>query len=297
MEIPETPQESPGLALDSVRRFSVEKASRLPCVSFHVNDDARRDSAAIILSRRYSQYALRRIQLSLIESTVSQLGSIEREGFAIVSGILDERTHLDLLRDVEGLLLESPAGVRGLAAKVPSVAALARSAAVRSLVEPVVGSQARLVRSILFNKSLDANWQVAWHQDLAIAVESQEEVEGYSSWSVKEGVVHVQPPVQLLEQMLSVRLHLDPADDTNGALWVSPASHRLGRLPAGDAARVAERNGKHLCVVQAGDALLFRPLILHASRKAKSLKPRRVIHLEFTGASLPKSLAWAEVAA
>lgn len=194
------------------------------------------------------------------------------------------------------MLLESPAGVRGLAAKVPSVAALARSAGVRSLVEPVLGSQARLIRSILFNKSLDANWQVAWHQDLTIAVAGQEKVEGYSSWSVKEGVAHVQPPVQILEQMLSVRLHLDPADDTNGALWVSPASHRLGRLPAGEAASVAERSGKHLCVVQAGDALLFRPLVLHASRKARSLKPRRVIHLEFTGASLPKSLAWAEVA-
>ncbi|HEY0683012.1 MAG TPA: phytanoyl-CoA dioxygenase family protein [Steroidobacter sp.] len=228
---------------------------------------------------------------------MSQLSSIERDGFAIVFGVLDERTRLDLIRDVEELLLESTAGIRELAAKVPSVAALARSATVRSLVEPVLGPQAMLVRSILFNKSLDANWQVAWHQDLTIAVASQEEAEGYSSWSVKEGVVHVQPPVQVLEQMLSVRLHLDPADDTNGALWVSPASHREGRLRAGEAASVAERNGKHLCVVQAGDALLFRPLILHASRKAKSLKPRRVIHLEFTGASLPKSLAWGEVAA
>lgn len=224
----------------------------------------------------------------------SQLNSIEREGFAIVYGVLNERARLDLIRDVEHLLLESPAGVRGLAAKVGSVAALARSAIVRSLVEPVLGSRGRLVRSILFNKSSDANWQVAWHQDLTIAVAGQQDVEGYSSWTVKEGVVHVQPPVHVLEQMLTVRLHLDPADDTNGALWVSPASHRLGRLPAGEAARVAEHGGKHLCVMQAGDALLFRPLILHASRKARSLEPRRVIHLEFAGAALPKGLAWVE---
>lgn len=144
---------------------------------------------------------------------MSQLNSIEHDGFAIASGVLNERTRLDLIRDVEGLLLECPAGVRGLAAKAPSVAALARPATIRPLVEPVLGSQARLVRSILFNKSLDANWQVAWHQDLTIAVATQEEVEGYSSWSVKEGVVHVQPPVQVLEQMLSVRLHLGPAAD------------------------------------------------------------------------------------
>ena len=225
------------------------------------------------------------------------LSSIEREGFTIVPGLLDEDSRLALLSEIDGLLSESPAGVRGLAAKVPSVNTLADSPAIRSLVTPVLGSDAQLVRSILFNKSEDANWQVAWHQDLAIAVAERAEAHGYSSWSVKEGVPHVQPPIVVLERMLSVRLHLDPADETNGALWVSPGSHRLGRLPASEAAAVAERNGKHLCVARAGDALLLRPLILHASRKATSRRPRRVIHLEFAGVSLPKSLTWAEAAA
>lgn len=225
------------------------------------------------------------------------LSSIERDGFAIVQGVLDERSRLELLRELDGLLSGSPAGVRGLAAKVRSVRALALSATVRSLVVPVLGAGAQLVRSILFNKSDEANWQVAWHQDLAIAVAERAEAEGYSSWSLKEGVPHVQPPAEVLEQMLSVRLHLDPADETNGALWVSPGSHRLGRLPAAEAAAVAERNGKHLCVAGVGDALLLRPLILHASRKAISSMPRRVIHLEFAGVSLPKSLTWAEAAA
>ena len=223
--------------------------------------------------------------------------SIECDGFAILAGVLAERSRLQLIHDVEEHLAQSPAGVRGLAAKVPSVAVLARSVAVRSLVEPVLGPSAKLVRSVLFNKSSDVNWQVAWHQDLAVAVTSQATIEGYASWSVKEGVVHVQPPVHILESMLAVRLHLDPADATNGALWVSPGSHRLGRLRAGEAATAAEKCGKHLCAVRAGDALLFRPLILHASRKATSAKPRRVIHLEFAGTSLPGPLAWAEVAA
>jgi hypothetical protein len=71
------------------------------------------------------------MKLTAIRTTVSQFSSIERDGFAIASGVLDERTRLDLLWDVEGLLLEFPAGVRGLAAKVPSVAAVARSASVR----------------------------------------------------------------------------------------------------------------------------------------------------------------------
>jgi ectoine hydroxylase-related dioxygenase (phytanoyl-CoA dioxygenase family) len=228
---------------------------------------------------------------------VNVLKDIDRDGFAIVPGVLSEHSRLEFLDEAESLLQESPAGVRGLAAKVHSVGALAQSAAVRSLVDSVLGAYAQLVRSILFNKSDEANWQVAWHQDLAIAVSEKVEVEGYSSWSVKDGVPHVQPPEEILEQMLTVRLHLDPADETNGALWVSPGSHRLGRLRAADAAGVAERNGKHLCRVGAGDALLLRPLILHASRKTISSVPRRVIHLEFAGASLPSSLAWAEAAA
>lgn len=220
---------------------------------------------------------------------------IERDGFAIVPAVLDECAWLRLLREVERLLSQSPAGVRGLAAKAHAIGTLASSASVRSLVAPILGPGARLVRSVLFNKSDRTNWQVAWHQDLTIALAKKADVEGYSSWSVKEGVPHVQPPVEVLEQMLIVRLHLDPADETNGALWVSPGSHRLGRVPAREAAAVAERNGKRPCAVRAGDALLLRPLILHASRKSANGMPRRVIHLEFAGPVLPASLAWAEV--
>jgi ectoine hydroxylase-related dioxygenase (phytanoyl-CoA dioxygenase family) len=227
---------------------------------------------------------------------VNVRSDIDRDGFAVCPGVLTECSCLELQHDVDKLLEESPAGVRGLAAKVHGIGDLAQSASVRSLVDPVLGANAQLVRSILFNKSDETNWQVAWHQDLAIAVTEKVEVEGYSSWSVKEGVPHVHPPEEILQQMLTVRLHLDAADETNGALWVSPRSHRFGRLRAAEAAAVAERNGKHLCVVRAGGALLMRPLILHASRKATTSLPRRVVHLEFAGAELPRPLAWAEAA-
>jgi ectoine hydroxylase-related dioxygenase (phytanoyl-CoA dioxygenase family) len=223
--------------------------------------------------------------------------SIERDGFAITSGVLDEPVRVEILRDIAGFLSQSAAGVRGLAGKAPCVRTLAASPAMRALVEPVLGSGARLVRSILFNKSEHANWQVAWHQDLTIAVQQRVDLEGFTSWSAKDGVPHVQPPVDVLENMLSVRLHLDAADDSNGALWLSPGSHRLGRVPAGDAAATAERLGKSLCAVDAGDVLLFRPLTLHMSRKALAKRSRRVIHLEFAGVSLPAPLQWAEAAA
>jgi ectoine hydroxylase-related dioxygenase (phytanoyl-CoA dioxygenase family) len=221
---------------------------------------------------------------------------LDRDGFAIVPGVLQPALVVELATAIEPLLREFPAGVRALVAKVPSVHRLAQSQEVRKLVEPVLGAEARLVRSILFTKSPEANWQVAWHQDLAIAVQQRADVDGFVSWSMKDGVPHVQPPAHILEGMLSVRLHLDRADENNGALWLSPGSHRLGRIPAGEAASAADRLGKQICTVNAGDALLFRPLTLHASRKVVVENPRRVIHLEFANVTLPAPLSWAESA-
>lgn len=222
---------------------------------------------------------------------------LEQHGYSIVPGVLSAGQIAELCALVEPLLLSSPsAGIRGLAEKAPGVRLLAELKTVRALVEPVLGAGARLIRSVLFNKNQETNWQVAWHQDLAIAVRHRVDAEGFVSWSVKEGVAHVQPPVAVLENMLTVRLHLDAADDGNGALWVTPGSHRFGRLAAGEAAAVAERHGKKLCEVQAGDALLFRPLVLHASRKAVAGNPRRVIHLEFSAVPLPGPLEWHDAA-
>src|SRR5262245_25105700 len=149
------------------------------------------------------------------------LDQLQREGFAIIPEVLSASLTATLTREIDASLPNVPAaGVRGLVQKVTAVAALARSSALRALVEPPLGAEARLVRSIYFSKSKDANWQVAWHQDLAIAVRERFDVAGFVSWSAKDGVPHVQPPVVVLERMLTVRVHLDAADESNGALWV-----------------------------------------------------------------------------
>lgn len=222
---------------------------------------------------------------------------LEREGFVIVQNVLDRSLAEDLARQIDARLPDVPsAGIRGLAQKVACVQAIAQSPAVQALASSGLGSNARLVRSIYFNKSRDTNWQVAWHQDLAIAVRERSDVGGFVSWSSKDGVTHVQPPAHILDRMLTIRLHLDPADESNGALWVAPGSHRLGRVPASEAGSVAERMGKHLCSVNVGDALVLKPLLLHASRKVTSTQPRRVVHLEFADVALPAPLEWSEEA-
>ncbi len=103
-------------------------------------------------------------------------------------------------------------------------------------------------------------------------------------------MVHVEPPADLLAAMLTVRVHLDDADAANGALRVRPGSHRAGRLadPSGWAGPPEET-----LAVSAGDAVLMRPLLLHASSKAENPTRRRVLHVEFSAGTLPTPLRWA----
>jgi ectoine hydroxylase-related dioxygenase (phytanoyl-CoA dioxygenase family) len=128
-----------------------------------------------------------------------------------------------------------------------------------------------------------------------LAVKERVEVSGWGPWSSKEGVPHVQPPVALLEPMLTVRLHLDDADEANGALRVLAGTHRLGRLDAENIAKCRETHAEVICDAQTGDALLMRPLLLHASSRSTSERRRRVLHIEFASIELPEPLEWHEV--
>jgi ectoine hydroxylase-related dioxygenase (phytanoyl-CoA dioxygenase family) len=184
--------------------------------------------------------------------------------------------------------------VRNLMAAVPAVAELATSPALRALVEPVLGGRAFPVRALLFDKTPGANWKVAWHQDLSIAVRTRIDVPGFGPWSVKAGVHHVQPPASVLERMLTVRLHLDDCGPDNGPLLVLPGSHVAGALSPAGVREWRARVAPVACHAPAGGAVLMRPLLLHASSAASAPGHRRVIHVEYANADLPGGLEWAE---
>jgi ectoine hydroxylase-related dioxygenase (phytanoyl-CoA dioxygenase family) len=162
------------------------------------------------------------------------------------------------------------------------------------LIEPILGSEARIVRGIFFDKTPDANWKVAWHQDLTIAVHKQVDIDDYGSWSKKAGIVNVQPPISVLEKMLTLRVHLDDTDEFNGALRVIPASHKGGRLSAEEIQVWKEKGDSITCSVKRGGVMIMRPLILHSSLAALHPRHRRVVHLEYCSAKLPDGLEWHE---
>ncbi|OYW76516.1 MAG: phytanoyl-CoA dioxygenase [Verrucomicrobia bacterium 12-59-8] len=220
---------------------------------------------------------------------MNHASNLHTHGFAIVPNVLDDSecsALASLLGDANG------AGSRGML-RIPEVAALAHSL-LADVVRPHLPLSPNPVRGIYFDKRPETNWLVAWHQDLTLSLKAQVEVPGFGPWSVKDGVPHVQPPVKLLEQMLAVRLHLDDTDADNGALRVLSGTHRLGRLSAEAIQSCRETHDEVLCEAKAGDILLMRPLLLHASSRSSSPRRRRVLHIEFAGFQLPKPLEWHE---
>ncbi len=229
--------------------------------------------------------------------TVSE--EITARGFAIVEGVLSPSRVEHLLTSLEHIgdtgSVRKRGGifaVRNLLDVSPEVRELAHSEAVRALVEPILGDRFFPVRGILFDKIPDANWKVPWHQDVTIAVQERVEAEGFGPWSMKADVLHVQPSAEVLEHMISVRLHLDNCGEENGALRVISGSHLHGRIPEEEIPATREQIPEEVCVVGVGGALLMRPLLLHASSPSRVPGHRRVVHLDFASVQLPNGMRW-----
>lgn len=227
--------------------------------------------------------------------TPAILPALSRDGFEVTGSGLSAG-ELDALRAAVIPVLDqhqARGGVRQIATRIPGVMPTIIGP-LKALARPHFDSEPFAVRILLFDKTPHANWKVAWHQDVTIAVTERREATGWGPWSRKDGVWHVRPPESVLAGMLTVRLHLDPCDAANGPVRVIPGSHRLGRLADLDVRGSLLGSEPHDCVVPAGGVLLMRPLILHSSAPATTPTHRRVLHVEFAGQALPDGLMWAE---
>jgi hypothetical protein len=173
---------------------------------------------------------------------------------------------------------------------LPGLAGAVRPAT--ALAAAILGPRARPVRAVLFDKSAARNWALGWHQDRTVAVRARLDTPGFTDWTVKSGIPHVVPPVEILQRMLTVRIHLDPVGPANAPLRVVPGSHLLGRIAEPDMAGVVERLGEAACPAERGDVWLYATLILHASDRAAAPGRRRVLQLLYSADSLPAGLDW-----
>jgi ectoine hydroxylase-related dioxygenase (phytanoyl-CoA dioxygenase family) len=226
------------------------------------------------------------------------VASFRRDGYFICENVITPST-VDHLRQAiaeiphrdEVRRKQNVYGVRNLLEICPAVRALAAAPHVRQFVTPILGEHAFAVRAIFFDKVSDANWSLFWHQDNVIAVARRIELPGFVGWSQKAGVCQVQPPAEVLANMVAVRIHLDDCGPNNGPLRVLPGSHRCGWIEEQLdhwKAHVAEVK----CTVACGGVVTMCPLVLHASARSEVAAHRRVIHIEYAAAELPGGLDW-----
>ncbi len=226
------------------------------------------------------------------------MDALERDGFHLEPGVLDDARVTALcaaLESIDGLSVRRRRevyAIRNLFDAAPEIRELARCAAVRGLASAILGEQCFAVQALLLDKIPDANWKVPFHQDLYLPLAARGDADGFSGWSEKAGVVHAKPPIRVLENVLTLRVHLDDCRSENGPLRVIPGSHRAGELSGPEIKRWQETSGDVACLAPRGSVLLMRPLLLHASSPAQSPAHRRVIQLQFTHQELPCGLQW-----
>jgi ectoine hydroxylase-related dioxygenase (phytanoyl-CoA dioxygenase family) len=221
--------------------------------------------------------------------------SIEARGFAVVPDLFPSAHIENIRKELDAApLRRSRAGARHVLSE-PVVAQLAHDSRLLDIAQQILGPNAFPYRATLFAKSSIANWLVVWHQDTALPLRERQDIPGWGPWSVKDGVIYAHAPASALEQVLALRIHLDDSTVENGPLRVLPATHTHGVLTNEAIERLAFEIHAVDCLVSAGGVVAMRPLIVHASSKATSVAPRRVLHIEY--ATQPKLLDGLELAA
>lgn len=235
-----------------------------------------------------------------VRSAMDHLSLLRNQGYVILRQVFDDKA-LGQLRSTVTTLANRDAeavrqrqggvyAARNLLELCPEVVTLWRVPVLTRFVRETLGEQAGLVRGLYFDKPPQQTWALPWHKDVKIAVRTpSKESERYSKIRPRVGVPHCEPPVEVLERMLTLRIHLDAATEENGPLQVLPGSHHTGKTLD------ITRFDPVPILTAAGDVLAMRPLLAHCSGQSAECTPqhRRVVHLEFAAsATLPDEYTW-----
>jgi ectoine hydroxylase-related dioxygenase (phytanoyl-CoA dioxygenase family) len=204
-------------------------------------------------------------------------------GYAIINSVLQPQdvvalatacTRIDVTRTRIG------AGARHLLTH-PLVQSLAQDARLLHIAKQFLRHEPIPFRATLFDKSPQSNWLVAWHQDRSLPLMERRDASGWGPWTVKAGIIYAHAPAEALARVIAIRIHLDDSESDNGPLRVLPGTHTLGVPTDDQIAHLSQTCEAMDCLVLAGGAIAMRPLLLHASSKARSDRPRRVLHIEY----------------
>jgi ectoine hydroxylase-related dioxygenase (phytanoyl-CoA dioxygenase family) len=231
---------------------------------------------------------------------ISNKKEIEENGFTVINDVFSEAEIAQLISVIQQAdhtketfrKTKDLFAIRQFLKEIPEVVSLILTQQLSTIIAALFGDNYKVVKSIYFDKPGTSNWFVAYHQDLTISVNQKVEVPGFGPWSVKQNQYAVQPPLPILENNFTIRLHLDDTDENNGALRVIPGSHKKGIYRAETIDWNVER--EVFCNVLKGGIMIMRPLLLHASSRTNNHHQRRVAHIEFSNQQLPAPLRWSE---
>lgn len=196
-------------------------------------------------------------------------------------------TSKDTFRKPEDLF-----AIRQFLKEIPEVTDLIFNENIKTIIKEIFGEKYVAVKSIYFDKPEKSNWYVAYHQDLTISVDKKLNLPNFGPWTTKQNQFAVQPPLPFLENIYTIRIHLDDTDGHNGALKVVPKSHAKGIYRPETIDWTVET--EEICSVEKGGIMIMKPLTLHGSNRTTNGKKRRVIHIEFSDMELPDELLWSE---
>lgn len=219
-------------------------------------------------------------------SVISDVYS-DKEVKAILSVISNVDTTKETFRKSDDLF-----AIRQFLKEIPEATALIFNNGLKNIIDQLFGKGYFLVKSIYFDKPENSNWFVSYHQDLTISVDQKIEIEGFGPYTNKHNQFAVQPPLNILENSFTIRIHLDDTNEENGALKVIPDSHSKGIYRPENIDWKVEKEVS--CNVAKGGIMIMKPLLLHSSNRTTNNQKRRVIHLEFSNQVLPTELHWSE---
>lgn len=233
-----------------------------------------------------------------MNTAVAYRETISKNGFAVIENVFSKKEVDSIVKEIDNAENTSDNfrrsndlfAIRQFFKEIPCSVPLVFTNAFKQLTSTILGEGFFPVKSIYFDKPGKSNWFVAWHQDLMIAVKEKHELEGYGPWTIKQNQYSVQPPVEMLENNFTIRIHLDDADENNGALKVIPGSHTKGAYKAPG----IEKGKEIFCNVGQGGIMIMKPLLMHASGRTVNSKRRRVIHIEFSNQQPAFPLQWSE---
>lgn len=240
-----------------------------------------------------------------------QLSRLDKEGYCLLAGVFSETEVANIKSQIEAALAElalatdllskpphsavyhRQGGVyaaRSLLQIAPFVQGCWQKSSLTELLNVVLGTNAGLVRALYFDKPPGMTWALPWHKDMKIAIADDcEPDETYSPPRLRDGILHTEAPLEVLNRMLTLRIHLDANTAENGPLEVLPGGHLTGKVLRIDEFRPVR------ILSDAGDVLAMRPLLPHASGSSSpgTTQNRRILHLEFAAdQTLPGGAVW-----